>query len=389
MREIIVDYDKENTVALIENGKIIERYVEKEEEKRIEGNIYLGIVEDVLPGMQAAFVNIGEGKNAFMHIKDVIKKVSNKTGNINEDLNKYDITKIIKKGTPLVVQVKKDCTEKKGARVSVNLNIPGRFVVLMPEVDFITVSQKIENEKEKERLNKIVKEVIPKGFGAIIRTSAIDVDKKDIQEDIKELLDLYNKMQKDSKDKKQPQLLYKAPDIQIKFIIDLIYNDIDRILINNKEKYDEIVKSIKNVKNVKIEYRKEDLLDLYGLHEQIEKIDNRKIWLKCGGFITIDKTEALTAIDVNTGKYTGKKDLEETVKKVNLEATIEIAKQLRLRDIGGIIIIDYIDMQKDETRKIIIDALEESLKKDRAKTQVVGFTKLDLLELTRKHICSN
>lgn len=400
MQEIIinVDEDKNKIVALMENGKLVEKYDEVSGQNRLEGNIYIGKVENVLYGMQAAFVNIGEEKNTFMHIRDIMPRVSNETGNKNEMLSKHDIKNYIKQGMPVLVQVKRDSTNKKGARVSTHISIPGRFVVIMPNTEFITVSQKIEDQEEKERLKNIVKENLPKGYGAIIRTSAYgkeeDLIKKDINKIVEELTCINKEFSevKLKKDKFKTKLLHKNDGIINKLLIDIIDQGIEKVWTNNSEVYKEVEKLVKDTGNsekVKVELKTEDLLTMYDLDDQIEKAINRKVWLKCGGFITIDKTEALTAIDVNSGKYIGGKDLEQTVFTVNKEASIEIAKQIRLRDIGGIIIIDYIDMERQESKDKITEILKDSLKKDRSKTQVIGFTPLNLLEMTRKHMCSN
>lgn len=400
MQEIIinVDEDKNKIVALMENGKLVERYDEVSGQNRLEGNIYIGKVENVLYGMQAAFVNIGEEKNTFMHIRDIMPRVSNETGNKNEMLSKHDIKNYIKQGMPVLVQVKRDSTNKKGARVSTHISMPGRFVVIMPNTEFITVSQKIEDQEEKERLKNIVKENLPKGYGAIIRTSAYgkeeDLIKKDINKIVEELTCINKEFSqvKLKKDKFKTKLLHKNDGIINKLLIDIIDQGIEKVWTNNSEVYREVEKLVKDTGNsekVKVELKTEDLLTMYDLDDQIEKAINRKVWLKCGGFITIDKTEALTAIDVNSGKYIGGKDLEQTVFTVNKEASIEIAKQIRLRDIGGIIIIDYIDMERQESKDKITEILKDSLKKDRSKTQVIGFTPLNLLEMTRKHMCSN
>lgn len=400
MQEIIinVDEDKNKIVALMENGKLVEKYDEVSGQNRLEGNIYIGKVENVLYGMQAAFVNIGEEKNTFMHIRDVMPRVSNETGNKNEMLSKHDIKNYIKQGMPVLVQVKRDSTNKKGARVSTHINMPGRFVVIMPNTEFITVSQKIEDQEEKERLKNIVKENLPKGYGAIIRTSAYgkeeDLIKRDINKIVEELTCINKEFSevKLKKDKFKTKLLHKNDGIINKLLIDIIDQGIEKVWTNSSEVYKKVEKLVKDTGNsekVKVELKTEDLLTMYDLDDQIEKAINRKVWLKCGGFITIDKTEALTAIDVNSGKYIGGKDLEQTVFTVNKEASIEIAKQIRLRDIGGIIIIDYIDMEKQESKDKITEILKDSLKKDRSKTQVIGFTPLNLLEMTRKHMCSN
>ena len=400
MQELIINQDNENnkTVALVENGKLIEKYEERENQERLEGNIYLGKVENVLMGMQAAFVNIGTEKNTFIHIKDIIPKVSNETGNKNELLSNYNIKDYIYSGMPILVQVKRDSTNKKGARVSTHISLSGRFVVIMPDTEFITISKKIEKEAERKRLFDIVKQNLPKGYGAIIRTSSQGRDKELIKKDIQNVIKQYNDIQKKVEEIKNKEnfdvaVLYKNEGIIGKILTDIVDQNLEKIITNNKQIEQNIKQFLTDIglqDKIKLEIKpNENILNMYDIAEQIEKASNRKIWLKCGGFITIDKTEALTAIDVNSGKYIGSKDLEQTVFTVNREASIEIAKQLRLRDIGGIIIIDYIDMEKQETKKKILEILEEALKKDRSKTQIVGFTPLDLLEMTRKHMCSN
>lgn len=400
MREILVNVDEQNnkTIVVVENGKLIEKYQENYGEERLEGNIYLGKVENVLLGMQAAFVDIGKEKNTFIHIRDIIPKASNETGNKNEPLNKHNIKNYIKTGMPILVQIKKDATSKKGARVSTHINLSGRYAVLMPNSDFITISKKIEKETEKNRLLKIVKEIVPQNYGIIIRTSAEEKSEEEIKRDINNLIITWQEIvNKYEKAKKQttftPQLIYKNQGIIEKLIIDLIDQDLSKVIVNDEKTYENIKKVLEKIAletDVKVELKKEkNILNIYEIQEQLEKANNRKIWLKCGGFITIDKTEALTAIDVNSGKYVGTKDLEKTIFTVNKEATIEITKQIRLRDIGGIIIIDYIDMENKEDKAKILEILEENLKKDRSKTQVIGFTPLDLLEMTRKHMWSN
>ena len=400
MQEILVNIDKQRnkTIVVVENGRLVEKYQENDGAERLEGNIYIGKVQNVLLGMQAAFVDIGKEKNTFIHIRDVMPKASNETGNKNEPLNKYNIKDYIRTEMPILVQVKKDSTSKKGARVSTHMNISGRYIVLMPNSEFITVSKKIEDIKEKNRLLNIVKPIVPKGYGIIIRTSAEGKNETEIKEDLDKLIKKWqNILEKYNNLKKQktfiPKIIYKNQGIIEKLILDLVDKELTRIIANDETTYAEIEKDIKNMQldsDIKLELKKgETVLDIYDLETQLEKADNRKVWLKCGGFITIDKTEALTAIDVNSGKYVGTKDLAKTIFTVNKEATVEIAKQVRLRDIGGIIIIDYIDMENKDDKEKILKELEENLKKDRSKTQVIGFTPLDLLEMTRKHMWSN
>lgn len=395
MKEIIISKNENSAymVLLLEDGKIVEKYDESESNKILEGNIYCGIVKNVLPGMQSAFVDIGEDKNAFLHIKDVIPKVSNETGNKEEDFSKYKIKDYIKQGMPILVQIKKDEEAQKGARISTHISLTGRFCVLMVDVNFITISQKIENSEERKRLRKIAAEILNKQeekFGVIIRTASEGKKKEEIEEDLEKLIALWNQIKESydtAKKQKVPQLICQNYDVVSKFLTGVLDTGIDKITFNSKTSYQEIEKYLKSIgkDEIKLEY-KENLNNIYDIDSQIEKMERRKVWLDCGGFITIDKTEALTAIDVNSGKFTGKKNSskENTVVKVNEEATIEIAKQLRLRNISGIIVIDYIDMENDQDRNEIIKLLEKEIKKDRSKTQIIGFTKLDLLEMTRK-----
>lgn len=395
MQELIVVQKQDlKEISILEDGILKEHHKEKEDKKRLEGNIYIGKVTDVLIGMQAAFVDIGAEKNAFLHIRDILPKKSNITGNKEEELENYKIKDYIKPNQKVLVQVKKDSNNIKGARVSTNIQIAGRFVVILPENDFITVSQKIENEEERNRLISIVESVKnDKKIGIIIRTAAEGKEESKIKKDIENTLKELENIQKEflNSDDKVPKIIKKNDTILEKILLDIADNKLEKIYANNKELQKEIEQILKRLQEdvtIKVELVEEGLENKYDLNSQIEKISNRKIWLKCGGFITIDKTEALTAIDVNSGKFTGKENIEKTALKVNKEASIEIAKQLRLRDIGGIIIIDYIDMNEESSREEIIKILKENLKEDRAKTQVMEFTKLSLLEITRKHMFS-
>ena len=383
MYNILIDKQKENTVvAVVQDGELAELYNEKNTEKRLEGNIYLGKIKNIIPGMQSAFIDIGEEKNALVHIKDIIPKVSNVTGNVYEDTSKYDIAKIVKPGDEILVQVKRDCNEQKGPRVTKDIKINGKFVILMPFSNFITISQKIQNEDEIKRLKSIVKEKLPEGFGVIIRTASEGKNKEEIANEIHLLLNFWNNLLQRANEIKNKNLapvkIYDNDGIVGKIITDLAENNLENVYTND-EKIAERFETMKD----KIIIQK-DVLNKFEVKNKM-KLD-RKIWLKCGGFITIDKTEALTAIDVNSGKFTGNKNLESTVLKVNMEATKEITKQIRLRDIGGIIIIDYIDMEDEKDKEDIRNYIIECFKQDRSKVQVLEFTKLGLLEITRKHI---
>ena len=388
MIEIIISKKEEvKTIAVVENGKLIEIYEENKEniKARNEGNIYTGIIKDIIPGMQAAFIDIGTEKNSFIHVRDIVPQVDEKI----EEKIEPKIKEIIKPKQKLLVQVQKDSNDKKGARTSTHIKLTGKYIILLPQTTIVTISQKITETKEKERLIKLVKDNLPEGMGAIVRTIAEKKEDNLIINDIKQLAESWNEIYINfQKCEEKPKLLYRSPNIVEKIILDLPNEKIDSIISNDKEDIENLKKIVSP--NIKLVVEENiDLLEKYELDGQIEKTKQRKVWLNCGGFITIDPTEALVAIDVNSGKYTGKTSLEETVYKVNYEATIEIAKQLRLRDIGGIIIIDYIDMKNSEHKEKIEKLLKETLKQDRAKTQVEGFTKLNLMELTRKHICAH
>ncbi len=388
MKEIFINKkDNISRIVLVENGNLVEKYEEDDRKKRLEGKIYLGKVQNVLQGMQAAFIDIGEERNTFIHLKDILPKVDIVKEKQVEESN---IKKLVKVGDKILIQVKRDATNIKGAKVSTHISIPSRYFVLMPKVEIKTISQKIENQKEKDRLTEIVNEILPKGYGVIVRTSALDKTKEELKKDLDSSIAEWDRIEKvaNSEDAKAPMVIYNGQTFIEKLLIDLVDKDIKRIVVNNKKDYKEAKRVIEKLEEneINLELKEEDIFKEYDIEEQLEKASQRKIWLKCGGFITIDKTEALTAIDVNSGKYIGNKNLEQTVFKVNNEASVEIAKQLRLRDIGGIIIIDYIDMTDETHKKEIIKVLEDNLKQDRSKTQIVGFSKLNLLEMTRKHM---
>ena len=396
MLELIVNKEpNKKSIMLVENGILIEKHEEHENHQRLEGNIYCGKVQNVLSGMQSAFIDIGDKRNTFIRLKDLLPKVDETKEEINNEISNYSIKDLVKTEMKIMVQVKRDGTESKGARVSTHINLPGRFIVFMPNSNFITVSQKIEDKKERERLINIIKSVLPKDTGAILRTSSSGIDEKILKEDLEDLIKKWKAIKKAYDDHKLngPKLIYDNKALLRRTLIDVVDQKLNKVVVNDQKTYkdvEDILKGMNMQDVVKLELKEnENLLNLYSLESQLEKMNNRKIWLKCGGFITIDRTEALTAIDVNTGKYTGSKNLEQTVFKVNKEAAVEIAKQRRVRDIGGIIIIDFIDMGEEKNKQEIIEQLEESLKKDRTKSQILGFTKLNLLEMTRKNMCNN
>jgi len=394
MLDLFIRKEKDNKqIMLTDNGILVEHYNSKNIENRNEGNIFVGVVKNVLNSMEAAFVDIGTEKNSYIQAKDIIPQVDEKKVG-KKDLSELNIKKLIRQNQKILVQVRKDSNDLKGARISAHITLPSKYVVFMPNTDIITISQKITDKKEQDRLLKIVRENIGTNNGAVVRTSAVGKE-QEIIDDINRVKAEWEKIYQKFKNHKgnKPEKIYTCPSILEKMIIDLPAQDIGRIISNDKKELENLQKYLKNdveLAKVKFEFKKlEEIDETYDLQKQIEKNDKRKIWLKCGGFITIDPTEALTAIDVNTGKFTEGKNYSDVIYKVNQQATIEIAKQIRLRDIGGIVIIDYIDMIRKGDKEKIQELLKETLKKDRAKTQVEGFTRLDLMELTRKHICSH
>ena len=391
MKELVIYTDGEiENILLLEEGVLTEKYKDSKYKKRLEGNIYIGKVQNILPGLQAAFVNVGENKNAFIHLKDVLPKVDVTKNNANEWENQR-IEKILKVGMPIIVEIKRDSYNKKGARASTHINLPGRYIVLLPNSSFVTISLKVENVQERNRLISIVKDLLPEGMGAIIRTSAIGKTKEDLRVDLGSLINKWNNIIGTKfNDNDFPKLISKADEMIDKLLLDLIDKDLKVIHVGTEEMKKTVVSKLKV-------WRKEDIAVVcdiekvmlkYNIQHQLEVSENRKVWLKSGGFITIDKTEALTAIDVNSAKFTGKVNLENTAFLINKEAAVEIEKQIRLRDIGGIIIIDFIDLNDDEHKKKLINIFSKELKKERTRVQIEGFTKLNLLELTRKHIYS-
>lgn len=386
MKELIIlnTDNKKKEICLIEDEELVEKYQEDEENKSIEGNIYVGKVQNVLTGLQSAFVNIGEKRTAFIHAKDILPKIDITKEHVVEEKS---INELIKPGEPIIVEVKREAIDKKGPRLSTHITLSSRFIVYMPNATFITVSQKIEDKSERERLKNIVEKYLPKGKGAIIRTVANQHSEEEIKEDIAKTLEKWKEIKEINIDK-IPQKIYDKGGILKKTLVDLVDNNLDKITLENSNDLKTVNGILEEIgASVKVEID-ERISEKYSLRKQLNALKSNKIWLKSGAFITIDKTEALVAIDVNTGKFIGKKDAEKTVTDVNLEAAKEISKQIRLRDISGIIIIDFIDMHEQENKQLVINEIIKNSKKDRSKIQVEEFTKLNLMELTRKHINS-
>lgn len=384
-----VEYDQMR-VGLIEEGRLAEFYVEKNVSERVVGNIYKGKVANVLPGMQAAFVDIGLEKNAFLYVGDLnLEKICSDMIEAVNNIKDISIDDVLEVGQDILVQVIKEPVGTKGARVSTNITLPGRYLVLMPMVDYIGISRKIKNEGERGRLRSLVNEIRPDNMGIIIRTVAEGEGIRELATDMGYLTKLWDSILKKQRKVKTPKLIYKEMNLLARIVRDVFSPDVDKFYINCKETYDKLLELVSIIspslqKRLVYYNRARDMFEYLGIESDVKKALCRKVWLKSGGYIVIDHTEALTAIDVNTGKFVGSIDLEDTVFKTNLEAAREIARQLRLRDIGGIIIIDFIDMDSKEHEEMVMKALEEQLKYDRTKTSIMGITNLGLVEMTRK-----
>lgn len=371
MLEIIISKIKNvRKIFILEDGKVIEYYDEDISKKEKIGDIYNGKIKNIKHGLEAVFVDIGEEKNVFMHIKDIM-----------QDYN-------VKEGKDILVQIKKNEEKLKCAKVSnKNISITGKYIVLLPNVNFITVSKKISDVNEKNRLKILVQKYLPNNMGVIIRTAAQNKDDIEIKKDISNLIKIWNQIIALKCNK--PGLIYNMDSLIRKILIDLTDRNISKIVVDNEEDCIFIKKIIHELEeNIDILYDR-NLSQNYNIDKILRQIKQKKIWLKCGGFIIIEKTEALTVIDVNSGKYVGKNNLSETIYKVNKEASEEIAKQIRLRDISGIIVVDYIDMNNDEDKDKIRNILIQEMKKDRSRVEIYDFTKLNLLEITRKKMYSH
>jgi ribonuclease G len=390
--EILINVTpRETRVAMVENGVLTEVFVERASRLGLVGNIYKGKVSRVLPGMQAAFVDIGLERTAFLHASDIINTNAPTNGSTNGK-NVEDISKLLYQGQTVLVQVVKDPLGSKGARLTTQLSIAARYLVLMPEINHIGISQKIETEEERQRLKTLVEELGSEfqESGYIVRTVAEGASEVELEADMRFLHKLWNEVQERAKSE-PPGLIHEDLRLVMRTMRDQVGSgaDIEKIRIDSRENYDKVVKFadkfIPELVN-KIEYYpgERPIFDLYGIDDEIQKGLNRKVELKSGGYLIIDQTEAMTTIDVNTGGFVGHRNLEETIFKTNLEATQAIVRQLRLRNLGGIIIIDFIDMLDSAHREQVIAALEKALEQDRAKSHISEVSELGLVEMTRK-----
>lgn len=393
-KQILVSVEHDETRgAVLEEGRLVATYIERPLAQRVVGNIYKGRVENVLPGMQAAFVNIGLERNAFLHVDDAHPlKVGDSEDEPPEDLRGATINKLLKVGQEVIVQVTKEAIGNKGARVTRHLTIPGRYLVLMPGVDYVGVSRKIADAGERERLKKIAQKIKPRGVGFIVRTVAEDRPERDLARDAKFLLHVASEISRKAKRTRAPSLLYKDQGLVYRLIRDFMNEDVESFTIDARQEF-EAAQALMAVFAPELKKRltffhsrerDQTLFEMHGINEEIETALKRRVWLQSGGYIVIDQTEALTVIDVNTGKYVGTHNLQDTVYRTNMEAVDEIARQLRLRDIGGIIVVDFIDMESLAHRNRVVRALERAVASDRTRTTVLGITALGLVEMTRK-----
>jgi ribonuclease G len=391
----------ETRVALLEDRVLVEIYVERGKDRGIIGNIYKGKVVKVLPGMQAAFVDIGLEKAAFLYVSDVYGGVEDfeEMGFHGEEMPAYfnpssQIEDLLSEGQEVLVQVSKEPLGTKGTRITSYVTLPGRYLVYMPTVDHVGVSRRIRDEKERRRLREIVQTIKPNSGGFIVRTASEGAEPEEIRADMEFLLRLWSNIQRKRETSMAPSLIHTDLTMVLRVIRDILSPRVNRIVIDSKEEYDSIISFI-NSYMPKMKYeitlyeKREPIFDDYAIEMEIDKMLGRKIWLKSGGYIVIDMCEALVAIDVNTGRYVGKRNLADTILKTNLEAAKEIAYQLRLRNIGGIIIIDFIDMERDGDAGKVYQALEDVLRKDRQKTSIFKISELGLVEMTRKRTREN
>ncbi|WP_100657730.1 ribonuclease G [Alteromonas flava] len=378
----------ESRVALIENGILQEIHVERHTKRGIVGNIYRGKVSRVLPGMQAAFVDIGFEKAAFLHASDIV--IHNEiVGEVStSEITKKDIRELVRDGQDIVVQVVKDPIGTKGARLTTDITIPSRYLVFMPSVTHVGVSQRIEDEQERERLKQLVEGFCDEDGGFILRTAAEGVGERELVQDAEFLRRLWSKIQQRMKRKKS-HVLYEDLPLARRVLRDFVGTEIDRIRIDSNLSFQELNSFTREYVpelNKKLEYYQGErpIFDLYDVENETQRALERRVDLKSGGYLIIDQTEAMTTIDINTGAFVGHRNLEETIFNTNIEATQAIARQLRLRNLGGMILIDFIDMVEPDHKRRVLHSLEVATSKDRAKSNIHGFTALGLIEMTRK-----
>jgi ribonuclease G len=408
----------ETRIALVENATVVEFYLERSSTEGISGNIYKGQVVRVLPGMQAAFVDIGQPRAAFLYVADVDSQTSEfermlngppgdveafcpddgpDTDTLMEGLppgERFQIEDLLHEGQEILVQVSKEPMGNKGARVTSHITLPGRHLVLMPTVDHIGISRRISDEAERQRLRDLIEALRPPVYGYIARTASEGVTADKLESEKSFLVTLWQNIQQQARHAPVPSLLHQDLDPTLRTVRDLFTREVDRLIVDSELEYMKILNFIDTfspyLKSAVQLYREpEPIFDFYDIETEISRAMARKVWLKSGGYIVIEGTEALQSIDVNTGRYVGKHNLEETILKTNLEAVKEIAYQLRLRNIGGLIVIDFIDMEREANREKVRNALIEALARDKAKTNVLKMSELGLIEMTRQRTRDN
>jgi ribonuclease G len=388
-KEIIANVEPyETRVAVLESGALVNLFIERGEP--LAGNIYKGRVANVLPGMEAAFVDIGLERNAFLHVGD-IRSQRLAGEEVEESFGRGAIAERLRVGQEILVQVTKEPMGTKGARVTTYVALPAYYLVLMPTVNYVGVSRRIENEQERRRLRQLADRLRPKGMGVIVRTAAEGATEKELADDIQFLLQMWNRVEERSRASKAPALVYQDLHLIRRVVRDLFTEDVSQFLVDSPEEFRR-VQDLLNSFAAKLKPRvqlyrgPEPIFESTGVERELEKALRRKVWLKSGGYIVIDRTEALTVIDVNTGKFVGKTDLASTILRNNLEAVGEIVRQITLRDIGGIILVDFIDMENEGHRKQVLAALHEAVRRDRSKLHIIDLTGLGLVEITRKRV---
>jgi ribonuclease G len=381
--------NRETRIALLEDGQLMEYRVEREE--RVVGSIFKGIVQNVLPGMDAAFVDIGLERNAFLYVADIIPEESdNSPASLKRsELRRRKIKDLLKPGQQVMVQVTKGPRGTKGARVSTRIALPGRYVVLMPEANNLGVSRKIEDRPERERLRRIGDKIIPDGFGLILRTECEGRTESELRADVQYLVQLWGQVLVGAKRMRAPCVVHRDQTLLFRTVRDMLGEGIDRMVIDDPDEYEK-VHLVANVvapamtDKIVLYDRDTPIFDHYNIERELDRLLQHKVNLRSGGSLVVDEMEALTAIDVNTGKQVGTSSLSDTILKANLEAADEVLRQLRLRDMGGIIVIDFIDMENTDDKKRVLDHFAEGLSRDRARTRVGRISSLGLVELTRK-----
>ncbi|MGL6063816.1 MAG: Rne/Rng family ribonuclease [Fusobacteriaceae bacterium] len=389
MKRIVINKDIFGyRAAIIENDRVMEIFIEREGEGERNGNIYLGKVANVIPGMDSSFVNIGLEKNGFLYI-DNLREFEEKypEGKVGHGLEEF-----LKVGDEVMVQAITEPNGSKGVRLTTNYTLPGKYMVLLPNNDRIAISKKIKDEEERNRLEEIIKEIKPDGVGVILRTQGIGKSVYHFEREMAYLLNKWKNILKKKKNSKVGTIVYKDNDLLTKISRDIFCSEIDEFVINDEESYWEILSyintfgDVNNTKRIKLYNDEQDIFDFYKVTPVIESSLEKIVWLECGGYLVIQTTEALTSIDVNTGKNIGGFGLEKTTYITNIEAAKEIPRQLMLRNLGGIIIIDFIDMKDEENKILLLEELENNLKTDRIKNSIVHFTDLSLIEMTRKRV---